>query len=120
MSKDFPKRDIVERTFKFSVQIVGIVNLLPRTPPGIAIANQIIRSGTSIGANMEEAQDAFSRNDFLHAVNISLKEARETFYWLKIIDETNLTSKEQLLIAMQENTELIKILTTIVKNTKKG
>lgn len=74
------KRDIVERTFKFSLRIVEIVNSLPKTTTGFAIGNQVIRSGTSIGANMEEAQDAFSRNDFSHAINISLKEARETLY----------------------------------------
>lgn len=102
----------------FSVEIVRLVNLLPRTPVGYALGNQLIRSGTSIGANIEEAQDALSRKDFTHSMNISLKEAREAHYWLKILLEAKILAKEHLEGLMKENIELIKILTAIVKNTK--
>ena len=79
------KDELLERLLSFSVKIITLASKLPRTPSGFAIAGQIIRSGTSIGANCEEAQDSSSRKEFLNKINISLKEARETYYWLKVI-----------------------------------
>ncbi len=113
-----PIFDIKERTLKFSVLIIRLVSLLPRNAAGFAIASQIVRSGTSVGANIEEAQDAGSRKDFIHCLTISLKEARETQYWLKVMKGSNLISEAELEEALQEITELIKILTTIVKRLK--
>ncbi len=110
--------DIRQRTLKFSVAVINLVNLLPKTPAGFAIANQVVRAGTSIGANVEEAQDASSRKDFIHTMIISLKEARETEYWLRVIEQTDLVSNSKLDNALQEVSELIKILTAIVKRTK--
>lgn len=114
------KRDIVERTFKFGVSIIKIINFLPKTPAGYAISNQIVRSGTSIGANIEEAQDGFTRKDFIHSMNIALKEARETKYWLKIIAESELIPIKSLDNLLDENIQIIRILTTIVKNSRKS
>lgn len=113
-----PIFDIKERTLKFSVLIIKLVSLLPKNAAGFAIASQVVRSGTSVGANIEEAQDAGSRKDFIHCLTISLKEARETQYWLRIIQESSLISQPELDEALQEITELIKILTTIVKRSK--
>ena len=110
--------DIRQRTLKFSVLIIRLITLLPKTPAGFAIANQVVRSGTSIGANVEEAQDASSRKEFTHTMMISLREARETEYWLRIIKETNLIFDSKLGESLQEVNELIKILTAIVKKTK--
>lgn len=109
--------DIRERTFKFGVEIINVVNSLSKTTAGFAVGNQIIRSGTSVGANVEEAQNSSSRKEFIHGLTIALKEARETEYWLKIIKETGLTSLnlERILV---EIIEIIKILTTIVKKSK--
>ncbi len=112
------KRDLRDRLFSFSVRIIGIATLLPKTPAGFAIASQIIRSGTSIGANCEEAQDAISRKEFLKSLNISLKEARETKYWLKIIQKTFLLPQEKLDDILKENDEIIAILTASVKKLK--
>ena len=111
--------DIRERTFRFGVRIVKLVRSLPKDTAGIAIGNQIIRSGTSIGANVEEAQNCSSRKEFVRSMTISLKEARETEFWLKIIIETSLVSKFRLLDILEEVIEIIKMLTTIIKNTKK-
>lgn len=110
--------DIRQRTLKFSVLIIKLITLLPKSPAGFAVANQVVRSGTSIGANVEEAQDASSRKEFTHTLTISLREARETEYRLRIIKETDLISDSQLDEALQEVNELIKILTAIVKKTK--
>lgn len=90
------KKDLLERFFKFAIEIIKLAGKLPKTPAGYAIASQIIRSGTSIGANSEEAQDAISRKEFLKTINISLKEARETCYWLKIIDHSGLLPEEDI------------------------
>ncbi len=110
--------DIRQRTLKFSVLIIRLITLLPKSPAGFAVANQVVRSGTSIGANVEEAQDAASKKDFTHCLTISLKEARETEYWLRVIKESNLLSDSKLDEILQEVNELIKILTTIVKKSK--
>jgi len=118
-SGQLPRKDIVARTFAFSLRIIKLVNNLPKTPAGYAIGDQVVRSGTSIGANIEEAQDAASRKDFIHCLTISLKEARETHYWLKLIAESKMIKKGRLDSLVTENQELIKILTSIVKNTKK-
>jgi four helix bundle protein len=115
---EFVKKDITERTFKFGVKIINIARLLPRDSVGIVISKQIIRSGTSVGANVEEAQDAISRKEFIRCMNIGLKEARETFYWLRIILKSNLLLKIKLDVIMVENIEIIKILTAIIKKSK--
>lgn len=77
--------DITKRCFEFGCLIVEISNKLPRTPAGYAIAEQIIRSGTSVGANVVEAQDASSKKEFIRSMTIALKEDRETIYWLYLL-----------------------------------
>lgn len=106
------------RTLQFSVLIIQLTNLFPRTAAGFALADQLVRSGTSIGANVEEAQDANSRKEFIYCLTVALKEARETYYWLKVVKESDLVSLSMLDQALQEASELVKILTTIVKNSK--
>lgn len=112
------KKDICERTLKFGVQIVKLVDQLPRTISGIEIGRQIVRSGTSIGANIEEAQDGLSRKDFIKSIQIALKEARETRYWLRIILRSELLSALQIDSILKECVEINRILTAIVKSTK--
>lgn len=111
--------DIPDRTFKFGTEIVKLALTFPRNSAGFAISNQIIRSGTSIGANVEEAQNSSSRKEFIHGMTVALKEARETLYWLKIVNGTSLVSSSKIPELEQENLELVKILTAIVKNSKK-
>ncbi len=110
--------DIRERTFKFAVRVAKLVTFLPRNMAGMAIGNQIVRSGTSVGANIEEAQNASSKKDFIRGMTIALKEARETEYWLRLIVEAELIPQNRLKSLLEENNELIKILTTIVKKAK--
>ncbi|MCX6724899.1 MAG: four helix bundle protein [Candidatus Shapirobacteria bacterium] len=112
------KKDIIERTFKFGVNIIKLADYLPKTSAGLVIAKQIIRSGTSVGANVEEAQDGLTKKEFVKSLSIALKEARETNFWLKIALESNNLNLEKTKAVLEEVDELIKILVTIVKKSK--
>lgn len=111
-------RSIQERSFQFSIRVVKMARSLPRNPAGFAIADQVVRSGTSIGANIAEAQDAASRADFTHCMNISLKEARETEYWLKLIVDFEMLSRVKMTPLLVEIEELVKILRASVKRLR--
>ena len=80
----------------------------------------MLRSGTSVGANIEEAQAGQSRADFLSKMSIASKEARETLYWLKILEKAELISDDRLQDLKQEADEIVRILTSIVKATKQN
>ncbi|HML73227.1 MAG TPA: four helix bundle protein [Anaerohalosphaeraceae bacterium] len=82
------------------------------------IARQLARSGTSIGANLEEAAGAQSRADFISKCHIALKEARECYYWLRLLVQTEVIPKKSAELLIQESNELVSILTCIVKNTR--
>jgi four helix bundle protein len=111
-------RDICERTFAFSVRIVKLVNALPKTVAAVTIARQLIRCGTSVGANVEEARAAHSRRDFARRMNIARGEARETLYWLRLARDSGLVSAARLSAIIREADELVRILTATVKRTK--
>jgi len=113
--------DIKERTFEFGVRIVRLVNTLPRTVAGIKMGEQLVKSGTSIGANVEEADGAESKRDFIHKMSIARKEARETRYWLRIVRATGLSKDTQeVSYLLQESDELVRILSAIVKSAKRS
>lgn len=116
--KEKKKIDITDRTFKFGVEIVILASKLPKTPAGFRIGSQIVGSGTSIGANTQEAQSASSKKDFIYKMNIALREARETKYWLMIIVSAKLLPVKVIERHLNENEEIIKILASIIKNTK--
>ncbi len=109
--------DLCERTFKFGVRIVKMVRRLPRDVAGYEIGRQVLRSGTSVGANIEEADAAESTEDFLHKLKVALKEAQETRFWLKTIRDSDLLADEELAALIQESDELVRILNTIITNT---
>ncbi|MBM3209008.1 four helix bundle protein [Candidatus Shapirobacteria bacterium] len=111
---------IRERSFRFGVRIIKLTVSLPKNAAGFAIGGQVVRSGTGIGANIEEAQNASSKREFIRGMTIALKEARETEYWLKLIAESGLIPKDRLEDLIEENRELIRILITIIKNAKRG
>lgn len=110
--------DIKERTFRFGAEIVRLVLTLPKNSAGFAISGQLVRSGTSIGANVIEAQNCGTKKDFIYTLTISLKEARETEYWLKITNEVKLADQDFVSKLIKEINELIKILTSIIKKSK--
>ncbi len=110
---------ISEQTFQFAVRIVKLCSFLDEKR-GVSqtLSRQLLRSGTSIGANTVEAQSGQSRKDFLHKLEIALKEARETKYWLKLLLATDIVNQERLKTLLEEIEEIIKILVSITKKVK--
>ncbi|MEM8809906.1 MAG: four helix bundle protein [Cyanobacteria bacterium P01_G01_bin.38] len=112
---------ITERTFEFAVRVVKLCQVLDEQPDvGRTLSKQLIRSGTSIGANVEEAQAGQSRADFVSKLQIALKEAKETRYWLRLLIATELIPESRLTPLLQESEELIKILASIIVQTKRN
>jgi len=109
---------IEERSFQFSLRIIKLVKDLKSNKEYI-FAEQLLRSSTSIGANVAEAGAGQSKKDFISKMAIASKEARETRYWLKLIKETNLSQLE-LPEYLNEIDQIIKILTKIVKTSQKS
>ena len=113
------RNDLGQRTFEFAVRVVNLCQTLNKSPGASrTLAGQLLRSGTSIGANVEEGQASQSKADFVSKYSIACKEARETHYWLKLLVATEITQKDQLADLIDEADQLIAILTTIIKNTK--
>lgn len=111
-------KDIKNRTFEVALKIINISELLPSSNAGSIIARQLIRSGTSIGANVEEATAASSKEDFAHRMNIALREAREAHYWLRIIQAMNSVTLSVLNTVLQESEALKRILGAIVSTSR--
>ncbi len=112
------RMDIQERTFQFAVRVVKLVNRLPRTVAGMEVGRQLVRAATSVGANVEEADAAESRRDFVHKMRIAHKEAREARYWLEIV-QAALLDDDEIRTLIQESNELIRILQAIIRNAAK-
>lgn len=113
------KSDLPERTFDFAKRIINVVaSLDERKSVQKVSAYQLIRSGTSIGANTEEAQSSQSEADFLTKYSIACKEARETSYWLRLLKETGIIPDSKLNDIINECNEIIAILTSIIKELK--
>ena len=111
--------DICERTFQFAIRIVNFCKKLDQKPGAIWIlSKQLLRSGTSIGANVEEGQAGQSRPDFIAKYSIARKEARETAYWLRLVSATMRDHQPEIEELLDETGQLIKILTTIIKNAR--
>jgi len=107
---------IQDKSFTFSLKIIKLYKKLLDNKEYV-ISKQILKSGTSIGANVEEAIAAQSKKDFISKINISLKEARETRYWLKLLDQSQLV-KNDYAEYLEEILSIINILTKIVKTTQ--
>ncbi|MFU8893413.1 MAG: four helix bundle protein [Luteolibacter sp.] len=116
---DEKPQDISERAFAFAVRVVKLCQMMEgmKGIPKI-LANQLLRSGTSIGANLEESKGGQSRADYLSKVSISLKEARETRYWLRLLVATDVIPESHLAPLLDESNQIVAILTTIVKKLK--
>ncbi len=111
--------DIRQRAFQFACDIVRLaMHIAPR--PGLrSIIDQVVRAGTSIGANLEEAKAASTRREFTRGLEIALREAREAHYWLRICLTVNLISGPELRILEREADQLVRILTAVVLSTKR-
>lgn len=112
-------KDICGRTFEFSVRVIRLCRELDAKPGvGRMFGRQLFRSGTSVGANVEEGQAAQSRADFASKYSIARKEARETRYWIRLLAATEIVPPDRLTDLLGECDELIAILTSIIKKTE--
>jgi four helix bundle protein len=111
---------ILEKTFQFSLRIIEIYKYLTTQKNEYIMSKQLLKSGTSIGANVNEAQEAQSKKDFISKCSISLKEARETDYWLRLLSAAHyLDGKETELAALFEELAAVrKIITAIINSSK--
>ena len=115
------EKKISDRAFEFAVEIVTLCSKLENESTVTKILlKQLVRSGTSVGANLEEAQAPQSKNDFIHKTSISLKEARETLYWLKILKRTDLMNVQNIEELINEANEIVSILTIVIRNARKN
>jgi len=112
-------QNLQNKSFRFAVRIVNMCKLLRDERKEYVLSKQLLRSGTSIGANVAEAQQAQSRADFLSKLNISLKETTETIYWLRLLEATDYLTKLEYESIVRDCVELEKILTASVKALKK-
>ena len=109
---------VQEKSFHFAVRIVNLCKFLQNEKKEYIIYKQLFRCGTSIGANVAEAQQAQSRADFVSKLNIALKEACETDYWLRLLHETNYLTESAFQSVISDCRELEKLLISIIKTAK--
>ena len=112
------KEELEDRTKAFALKIVRFVSNLPKNKITDVLGYQLLKSGTSIGANYREANRAESRDDFIHKIAIVEKEASETQYWLELFEELGLGESSGLKGLLQESRELVAIFTSIGKTAK--
>ncbi|WP_187646772.1 four helix bundle protein [Nitrosophilus labii] len=114
--------DIKDRTFQYALKAIELYNKLQlqRKSAGLIIGKQYLRSATSIGANIQEAQSGESKADFIHKYSIAQKEARESLYWLRLLRASKILHTEDTEYLIKETNEIISVITKIIVNTKKG
>lgn len=111
------KNLIKEKSYEFAIRIVKLYKYLSQDKREFILSKQVLRSGTSIGANVEEAIGGISKADFRAKMGIAYKEARETTYWLRLLHDTDFVDDRSFELIHSEAKELCKILYTIINNT---
>lgn len=109
---------LVTKSFEFAIRIVKLYKYMVAEKREFILSKQLLRAGTSVGANIEESQGGYSKKDFRHKLSISYKEIREVKYWLKLLVATDYISQEQFESIYNDADELGKLLYSIIKNTK--
>ncbi|MEW6418388.1 MAG: four helix bundle protein [Nitrospirota bacterium] len=116
MSKN---EELGKRFYEFALKIVKFVRTLPKEMAAYEIGKQLLKAGTSIAANYEEARGAFSKEDFTYKISISFKEAKEAVLWLKLIRDSGITKGDEISSLIQESEEIRNILGKSVATSKK-
>ena len=116
-ARDVPY-DIRERTFRFAVQVIRAVRGLPDDAATRVVAYQLVKAATSVGANVEEADGAESKRDFVHKMSIGRKETRESRYWIRIV-RASIVDNNEWAALQQESEELARILSAIINSAQK-
>ncbi len=111
---------LLDKSFNFAVRVVNLYKYLCSDKKEFILSKQLLRCGTSIGANINEAQDAQSTNDFISKLSISLKEAKETKYWIALLKETEYLTTSEANSISNDLIEIIKLLVSIIKTTKEN
>jgi four helix bundle protein len=109
---------IENKSFQFAIRIVRLYKFLCEEKKEYILSRQLLRAGTSIGANVTESQQAQSKPDFVSKISIALKEASETKYWIKLLGATEYLSENQTKSILDDCVEIEKILVTILKSAK--
>ena len=118
MNDDKP-HDLKERTKRFACRIIRLVGALPKTAAGRVIGTQLLRAGTSVGANWRASSRARSRAEFIAKLGIVLEEADEALYWMELLIEAHLVKKERLRLLMQEGNELTAIAVASINTARR-
>jgi len=114
------KYNLISRTKKFGKTVIIFASKIPKNTITLPLISQFVRAGTSVGANYHEADNAESKSDFKHKIGISCKEAKETSYWLKMIEIACPALKEEIIIISREAVELNLIFNAIIRSCVKN
>jgi four helix bundle protein len=112
------KNVVVEKSFDFAVRVVNAYKFLCGEKKEFVLSKQLLRSGTSIGANIRESQNAESTADFIHKLGIAQKEADETLYWLELLFRTEYLSAEQFRSLENDLTQILKLIRSVIITSK--
>lgn len=109
---------IKNKSFAFAVRVVKLYQFLSEQKKEFILSKQLLRSGTSVGAMVREAEHAETKNDFKHKMGIAQKDINETIYWLELLKETDYLTQEQFESINSDALEIIKLITSIIKSVK--
>lgn len=109
---------VAVKSYAFAIRVVKLYKLLSQEKREFILSKQMLRSGTAIGALIKEAEHAQSKADFLNKMNVALKEANETEYWLMLMKDTEYLNEKEFQSIREDCSELLKLLASIVKSTK--
>ena len=112
--------NIREKSFVFAVKIIGVYQHISEIKKDFMLSKQLVKSATSVGANINEAVMGISKKDFLFNMNTALKDAQETEYWLRLLHETHYLSEREFQSIYDDSIELLKMLTSIVKTSREN
>lgn len=110
---------VSQKSFDFALRIINLYKYLIENKKEFILSKQLLRSGTSIGANIEEAIGGQSKKDFISKFSVAYKESRETLYWIKLLNKSEYLSQSQSFSLINDCEEIIKIITQILKSSKK-
>lgn len=118
MSEEQPTGWLQDRTKSFALRVIRLVNSLPKTPTSNVIGNQLLRSGTSVGANYRSACRGRSKAEFIAKMGVAIEEADESLYWLELLRDSKIVHEHLLEAIMQETNELISMMVASCKTTR--
>ena len=118
MANEMKENVVKSKSFSFAVRVVKLYQYLCEQKNEFVLSKQLLRSGTSVGAMVREAEHAETKNDFKHKMGIAQKEINESIYWIELLKETDYLTIEEFESINLDAVEIIKLITTIIKSTK--